>query len=207
VYEGKITLAPDGSAKLQIEQRFIGKYAMAVRSAFAQLPEAQLRDVIESKLLGRALRGARLTKHRIEHLADFDAPFVLHMQAEMSAFAQANGKDLAISPPFSPRISQLATLPTRQTPLLVGEATYQEVRLRISLPAGATLADALAPTTVRDGNRSVKVNDRVEKNVLILDRTLDIPAGRVQPAQYAAFLDFARKSDAVLSRDVRIRVR
>jgi hypothetical protein len=163
--------------------------------------------VIESKLLGRALRGARLTKHSIEHMGDYDAPFILHMQAEMSAFAQASGKDLAISPPFSPRVSQLATLPARQTPLLVGEATYQEVRLKISLPSGATLPDQLSPTTVRDGDRSVKVNDRLEKNVLILDRTLDIPAGRVQPGQYASFLDFARKSDAVLSRDVRVRVR
>ncbi len=207
IYEGSITMGADGSAKLAIEQRFTGKYAMAVRSAFSQLPEAQLRDVIESKLLGRALRGARLTKHRIEHLDDLDEPFVLHMQAEMSGFAQSSPGELAISPPFSPRVSQLATLPARQTPLLIGEATYQEVRLRITLPKNATLANSLAPSSVHDADRSVKVNDRLEGNVLILDRTLDIPAGRVQPAAYPAFLEFARKSDAILARDVRVRVR
>ena len=128
------------------------------------------------------------------------------MRAEMVGFAQPSGSDLAISPPFAPRIAQLATLPTRQTPLLIGEATHQEVRLRIVLPKGATLADVIATTTLKEGEYSVRIGDRIEADALVLDRTLHIPAGRVQPDAYAAFLEFARRADAALGRDVRVRL-
>lgn len=205
-YEGKVELAADGSAKLDLVQRFTGKYAMAVRSAFMQLPEAQLRDVVESKLLGRALRGARLVKHELAHLDDLDQPLLLKMKAEMPGFAQQSGADLAISPPFSPRVAQLATLPVRQTPLLIGEATHQEVRLEIALPKGAALRDVLAGSTLKDGDRSVKISDRLEGETLVLERVLDIPAGRVRPDDYPSFLEFARRADAALGRDVRLRV-
>ena len=205
-YEGSVELAPDGSAKLDLTQRFTGKYAMAVRSAFMQLPESQLRDLVESKLLGRALRGARLIKHEIAHLDDLDQPLLLKMRAEMAGFAQQTSGELAISPPFSPRVAQLAALPARQTPLMIGEATHQEVRLRVQLPKGAALRDVLAGSTIKDGDRSVKVADRLEGDAIVLDRVLDIPAGRVKPEAYPAFLDLARRADAALGRDVRVRV-
>lgn len=205
-YEGSVELAADGSAKLDLTQRFTGKYAMAVRSAFMQLPEAQLRDLVESKLLGRALRGARLIKHELAQLDDLDLPLLLKMKAEMPGFAQTSGGDLAISPPFSPRVAQLATLPVRQTPLLIGEATHQEVRLKISLPKGAALRDVLAGSTIKDGDRAVKISDRLDGDTLVLERVLDIPAGRVKPDAYPSFLEFARRADAALSRDVRVRL-
>jgi len=206
VYEGDVVLAADGSAKLDLVQRFTGKYAMAVRSAVMQLPEAQLRDLVESKLLGRALRGARLIKHELANLDDLDEPLLLKMKAEMPGFAQASGGDLSIAPPFAPRVAALAALPARQTPLLIGEATHQEVRIKVALPKGASLRDVLAGSTLKDGDRSVKIADRLEGETLILDRALDIPAGRVKPDAYPSFLEFARRVDAALGRDVRVRV-
>ena len=205
-YEGTVDLAADGSAKLDLVQSFSGKYAMAVRSAFIQLPESQLRDLVESKLLARALRGARLLSHEITHLDDLDHPLLLKMKAEMPGFAQSVGGDLSISPPFSPRVAQLATLPARQTPLMIGEATHQEIRLRIQPPKGAAPRGVLAGVTIKDADRSVTIADRLDGSVLLLDRVLDIPAGRVTPEAYPAFLDFARRADAALGRDVRLRL-
>ena len=134
MYEGTAKLAKDGSAKIELSQVFYGKYAMALRSVLSQLPEGRLHDVLESRLLGRALRGARLDHYSIEHRDDLDAPLAIHMQATMSGFAQPSGGSLVLSPPFAPRVSQLTTLPARQTPLLIGDATHQEVRLTIQLP-------------------------------------------------------------------------
>jgi tetratricopeptide (TPR) repeat protein len=205
-YEGKVALGRDGSAKLQLVQRFAGKYAMAVRAAFSQLPDAQLRDVIESKLLGRALRGARLVDYRLEHLDDLDEPLLLHMRAEMNGFAQNNGGELAIPPPFSPRVAQLAALPTRQTPLLIAEATHQTVQIEITLPDGAALASVIAPSTLKDGDRTVSIEDHLQGKALVLKRTLDIPAGRIQPDAYPSFLDFARRADAAMAREIRIKL-
>ena len=202
IYEGTFKVARDGSARIDLVQRFYGKYAMAVRSAVAQLSEGQLRDLVESRLLGRSLRGARLMKYEVEARDDLDKPLVLHMIADMSNFAPPNGAELLVAPPFSPHVSQLATLPKRQTPLLIGETTHQEVRLRLELPAGASVAGA-DKATVKDGNKLIRVNDRMEGSTLILDRVIDIPAGRVQPgAEYKALLAFIRRSDELLEREI-----
>jgi tetratricopeptide (TPR) repeat protein len=211
VYEAGGELLPDGAAKLQLTQGFHGKFAVALRGAIAQLPEQQLRDVIESRLLGRALRGARLVSHTLRHRDDLDSPLLIETRVEVSAFAQPSGGVLVFSPPFAPRISQLATLPARHTPLLIGEATHQEVRLRITLPKGAEVVSGVVPAEHTDGDRRVTIADRVEtakdgKKVLILDRTIDVPAGRIQPAEYPKFLAFARRADDALAASVRIRL-
>jgi hypothetical protein len=147
----------------------------------------------------------------LRHRDDLDSPLLIETRVEVSAFAQPSGGVLVLSPPFAPRISQLATLPARHTPLLIGEATHQEVRLRITLPKGAEVESGVVPAEHTDGDRRVTIADRVEtakdgKKVLILDRTIDVPAGRIQPAEYPKFLAFARRADDALAASVRIRL-
>jgi hypothetical protein len=81
------------------------------------------------------------------------------------------------------------------------------------LPKGAKVDGALAPKqqaldtcTTKDCNAdatklSYTVSDRVEGSVLHIDRALDIPAGRIQPADYPAFVEFGRAADDALHRD------
>ena len=70
------------------------------------------------------------------------------------------------------------------------------------LPDGARVATALTPFDASDGGRVVSVRDRVEPGALVFDRSVDIPAGRVQPEAYGVFQAFARKGDAATHRDV-----
>ena len=203
-YEGDVTLAADGSAKLELVQKFYGKYAMALRTALAELPEGQLHDVIESRLLGRDLRGAKLISFKLEQLDDLDAPLALRMSAEMANFAQQTAGDLVIGPPFTLRISQLTALPARQTPLLIGDATRREVTLRIKLPPGYRVRDRVGGAKVQDGDRRVTVSDAAKDGVLTLSRLVDLPAGRVRPADYPRFVEFARRADDVQSASVRL---
>ena len=114
---------------------------------------------------------------------------------------------LLISPPFGPHISQLAALPQRQTPLLMVEATHREINLRIILPPGAALASDVTPLTIADGDRSVQVADNVKSGELSLVRTVNLPAGRVQPKDYPRFLNFARHADEALYQSVRVRLK
>jgi cellulose synthase operon protein C len=206
-YEGTVELSSDGSARVELVQKFEGKYAMALRDAVAQLPEPQLRDVIESKLLGRALRGARLLHYFVENRDDLDKPLLIRSSVEVGGFAQPSDGSLVLSPPFTPRISQLATLPARQTPLLLTDATHQEVELRIALPKGARVDGPLAASKIADGDRTVVVSDQEKQGSLVLERTLDLPAGRVQPDAYSKFVEFTRRADDALSANIRIRLR
>ncbi|HEV8245259.1 MAG TPA: hypothetical protein VGP93_05805, partial [Polyangiaceae bacterium] len=205
--DGSVKLAPDGSAELNLAQAFRGKYAIALRNVVAQFNDQQLRDAIESQLLGRSLRGAQLVSHKVEGVDDPDAPIVIRTRSTMRTFAQTVGSSLLIQPPFTSRITQYASLPTRQTPLLLVEPTQQSVHLEIVLPPGAQLQSTLAARRVEDGERKVIVDDKSQGNKLTLSRQVVIPSGRIQPDQYPRFLDFARRADDALLSSVRIRTR
>ena len=126
------------------------------------------------------------------------------MKIEHTTFARPRGGELALSPPFQMNLLSLAALPSRETPLYLSEQLSNRtvVDLRIKLPAGARVTTELAPWSADDDGRKVTVNDRIDKGVLVLDRVVDIPAGRIQPDRYPAFQGFARRADAALRRDV-----
>ncbi|HOU90696.1 MAG TPA: hypothetical protein PLU22_06595, partial [Polyangiaceae bacterium] len=205
-YEGEAVLATSGSAKLALAEHFVGRHAMAARNDLAELAERRIPDVLQA-LVAQDLRGARLDDHAIENLDELDAPVTLRLEIAVPALAEPEGGKLVLAPPFAVRVNQLATLPTRQTPLLIATATYRRVRLRIELPPGAVVESTLDRRVVTDGDRRVVVADRVERNVLVLDRTVDLPAGRVQPDEYAAFVAFARRADEAQTAAIRIRLR
>jgi len=203
-HDGEAVVSADGSATLELEQHFEGKFAIGLRSALETLPDARLKDTIESRLLPQTLPGARLVKLEVKNIADLDNPLTLAMKIELSNFARPRGGELVISPPFQVNVANLAALPSRETPLYLSEqiATRTEVRLRVKLPQGAKLQTDLKPWSDKNDGRSVSVDDRIEKGTLVLDRVVDIPAGRVQTDAYGAFQAFARRADAALHREI-----
>ena len=203
-YEGTVELREDGSATLKLEERFEGKFAIMLRGALENLPDAQRDEAIETKLIGQALPGARLRALDVQHLGDLDVPLVLAMDLEMNDFAVAREGELVISPPFALNLGPLAALPTRETPLYVAEQSSisSTVKLVVKLPKGARLASELVSTSTRDGDRTATVKDRFESETLIFDRSIIIPAGRVQPEAYATFQTFVRDAETALHRDV-----
>ncbi len=206
VYEGSGEIHGDGTAAIELAQTFVGQAAMGLRAGLEQLPPAQLHDAIEGKLLAQAIPGARLGKVSVENQADLDQPIVMRMSVEVSDFTRRRGSDLVLAPPFPIRISQIARLPHRQTPLLLGEPTYARVRLSFKLPAGAKITSRLSPVEIKNDDRKVVVHDRQEGQTLVLERTIDIPAGRIEPSGYSNLQTFARQADEATMRDIVISV-
>ncbi|MES1185101.1 MAG: hypothetical protein ABUL60_14910 [Myxococcales bacterium] len=205
-YTGDVKLLATGAADVTLTLSFTGKYATGLRNALSQMPEDQLRDVLESRLLGRELRGIQLSQYKVEHFDDLDSPLLIHVQGHVQGFAERSSGALVVSPPFGVRLSQLAVLPTRQTPLLLVDATHQRIKLKLDLPAGAKLEQLAQPRTVKDGERLVTVRDAQQGNSLVLDREIELPAGRVQPGAYGQFQEFARQADEALFHSVRVRL-
>jgi hypothetical protein len=162
--------------------------------------------VLESRLLGRELRGIQLSQYRVDHFDDLDSPLLIQVQGHVQSFAERSSGALIVSPPFGARLSQLAVLPARQTPLLLVDATHQRVKLKLDLPPGSTLEQLSPPRAVKDGERQVTVRDSQQGGALLLDREIDMPAGRVQPNAYGQFQEFARQADEALFHSVRVRL-
>jgi hypothetical protein len=126
------------------------------------------------------------------------------MKLEMSTFARPNGDELLISPPFPMNLGSFTSLPSRETPLYISEqaATRVTLKFAITLPPGARAATAIEPFAAEDGGRSAKLSDRSGPGTITFERIVDLPAGRVQPGDYAKFQDFARKVESALRRDI-----
>jgi tetratricopeptide (TPR) repeat protein len=200
-FAGDLDLAADGTAELTLVQTFRGKPGVQLRKGLAELPENRLHDVLEAQLLGRSLHGARLKNFRILRAADAEAPLSIEMHATVPAFAQLQHGMLVISPPYVLQLSQLSTLSSRQTPLLIMETTRQRVTLRIRLPKGAKVAKPNDIELEQDG-RKVVVADHLQDDRLILEREVVVPAGRIQPDAYANLVEFARAADDAQSQDI-----
>jgi hypothetical protein len=204
-FSGKGQLEADGGLAFELVEEFSGKLAISLRRGLSQVSEHELHDVLETNLLAQTLRGGSLVRYAIDHRDDLDAPLVIRMTVKVARFAQKTDKTLVFTPPLSPNLGRLATLPSRQTPLLIGETLHRRIEVDIQLPKGATM-EGLAPRTVEDGGHRVAIADVVKNGVLHVDRTIDIPAGRIQPEGYPQFSRFARQADDALSRAVQVRL-
>lgn len=202
VYRGQVKLRADGSADIELDQQFFGRMGVGMRRNLQQIPDEQLAPAVESKLLARALPGARLRKLEVLDREDLDKPVTFHMQVELSNFAHRRGNSLVIKPPLMMRIGTFATLEARQTPLLLVEATHSEVQLSIQLPKGSTFAHLPEPTNLQDGDRTLTIRDRVEGEILYLSRKMDLPAGRIPVASYGTFRAFTQSVDDATSREI-----
>lgn len=204
-FSGTAKLDATGALTIDLVEEFSGRLAIQLRRGLSQVSEQQLHDVIESQLLAQTLRGGSLTSYQILRRDDLDAPLVVQMTVKVARFAQQNGKSLVISPPLGPDLGRMAALPARQTPLLIGEALRRRIDIGIELPKGATVS-GLAPGVIGSGGRRVAIEDSLQGNVLRLKRSIDIPAGRVQPTDYPEFARFAHQADDALSGALVVRV-
>ncbi len=207
VYDGKAELRADGSAVLELDQRFLGRVGIGIRDSVDQLPEEQLRAAVESKLLQRALPGGRLVSLAVLDKDDLDKPVTFRMKVELSDFARRRGDGLALRPPLTMKIGPLAALERRETPMILPEATHTEVRLTVKLPSGASVVEPPRPVELRDGDRVVRIGDAASDGSLRIERVIDLPAGRVQPEEYGAFRRFSLAVDEATAREILVHLR
>jgi len=203
VFDGHATLRADGTASVELAQRFEGKAGIGIRNVLDKVPGTQLHDFLESALVARSLPGAHLKDFTIEHKDDPSAPLILHLKAEVPELARKTSGGLVIASVFPMNLTDLASLAERQTPLLIQLAFHVEVHFEIAVPDSLQLPTGLAPVEARDGERTIRVHDSVRGHSLVLDRVVDIPAGRVQPgAEYARYLRFIHDGDNLVQREL-----
>jgi hypothetical protein len=206
MFEGKAALRLDGGATVSLTQTFEGKAGIGIRNVLDKVAGAQLHDFLESALVSRSLPGAHLKEFAIEHKEDPSAPLVLKVEADVPQLARPSSAGLVVAPLFPMNLGELASLTERQTPLLLQAAFHVEVRFEILVPEGLSAPPSPAPEDVRDGERVIAVHDSVRGHSLVLDRMVDIPAGRVQPgAEYARYLRFIRDGDNLVQRELVLR--
>jgi tetratricopeptide (TPR) repeat protein len=201
--EGRAVMKEDGSANVDIAQSYVGRMGIGLRAVFDRVPESKRNEFVETRLLSANLPGARLRELKIENAEDLSAPLVLRIKAEIPQIARPVGSKVVLKALFPVNIAQVASLATRQTPLLLASSSHVEVKFQIVPPESYRLPATIPGGELHDGDRSVSVKDAVEGRSITLRRIVDIPAGRVQPgAEYAKFVAFTQQADQLLEKEI-----
>ncbi len=201
-YEGRGVLDKKGTLSLNLRIIFSGSYAASLRNGLAQIPETQLSNIIESRLLGQHLQGARLEEYKILHQENLDKNLVISVKTQVPQFATPSEVGLLLSPPFMPHLSSLTTLSQRATPLLIANERSQGIELTITLPEG--MKAQVFQTSGVAKHSSFNVSDYAEGNVLHLVRDVVTQAGRVSVSEYPDLQKYTTSADAALSQAIRL---
>jgi hypothetical protein len=204
-YGGRADVRQDGSASLALNVTFQGGRAIAWRGALEQVAQARLYDFVEREVIAPSFDGGHVREVKIDAADEPDQPLVMHLRVDVPELAKPSSTGLSLHPPFSPSLSQLATLPVRRSPMLRRASWRTAVRMQVVLPDAMKLPARLPHAEYSNGRASVRVRDSVSGHAIDFEREIDLPAGRVEPGhEYAAWQAFVRDADTVLTRDVAI---
>jgi hypothetical protein len=205
---GTIDLAADGSAIIKVTQEYHDRWAFQLRKWLSEVSDARRAEEVEARLLGLALPGARVKDLDVENLDDIDAPMRLELAIEAPGLARLGESELILELPFLGSLGRLVRLPTRQTPLYIGErlATRTRIEFTVRLPPGAEVISAGDDVAIEDGRITVITRTKKVKGGIHVVRELILPAGRIQPADYADFRARVLEADEALTAPIRIRM-
>ncbi len=202
-YEGRADVHDDGSAAFDLTLTFSGNRAIAWRNALDQIPQGKLYDFVERELVAPSFDGGHVRDMKVDDADALDQPLVMHVHIDVPLLAKPGGTGFTLRPPFAPNLAQLATLPERHTPLLRRASWHAEIRIQVVLPESIRMPSSLPQGEARDGDAFVVVKDAVNGHALDFDRSISLPAGRVQPGEeYTKLQVFSRAADALVARDV-----
>ncbi len=199
----RITLAADGRATVEGEDRYHGAAGAAAKAAVERLDASERRQVVEA-MLARTFRGASLAAAEMLGEEDARAPFTVRWRGTVPGLARtANGGlllDAAIVPArLGARFVKVAA---RTTPLVVELGEIVDARIEIVAPEG--FAPEPAPAGAADGEYGTFASTEVaQARTLVREERLVLRRARVAPERYADFASFAATVDHLQERPAR----
>lgn len=198
VVQGSLEIDDDGSARASLELRFRDRPAMAFRAVRARTDDSEWRRFVEQGLLAASFPSWHTEFLETEGAKDREGDLVVRVRGSAPFWLDARGSRRS---PFTINLRPYVALESRQTPLLLETPTGVHVVLRVR---GAREARPKAPSAARAvalSNGVFRVDDHLEGDTLILDRTSFVAPERVSPDAYPAWASTLREGLALVERE------
>ncbi len=202
----EVSLAKNGAATVHVHETLRGAQAIGWRNELDEVPEAQLNDRFEESYVARILPGAALKKLKIEGREQPDQPLVLDFEFTVDQLGNRVGDEQRIGGLFLSALSpSLARQAARSVTQLVAISLATEVRLHMTLPAGARVVSMPAPAHLEHGGlASFNASAKQEEGAVSVSRALRMPVLRVTPEAYGKFSSFCRAVDLAEAAEISI---
>jgi tetratricopeptide (TPR) repeat protein len=202
-----LALAEDGTLEGSGHERISTSQAAQYRRLLTSLSPAQRQQILQAGL-GNYFSGALLLEHKIKGLSDPDQPLVLEYSLKVPRFARRRGNTLVIQDGFYPYrlAASLIAKPERKLPLLLGDETRTDSHISLTLPKGAR-ARLSKPVYLQAPLSTFSLAVSQKGDRLIIEKALQVKAGRVPPKDYPAFRDFCQQVDRKDTEEIVIELR
>jgi hypothetical protein len=196
----RITLAADGGATVEGEDRYLGAAAAAAKAGVERLDAAERRQVIEA-MLARTFPGIALATADMLGEGDAAAPFAVRWRGNVPGLARAaNGTLVLDAPVFPARLgARFVQVAARTTPLVLAVGEVVEARVETVAPDGFAPMPADAASVDGAFGRFAST-ERADGPALVHEEQLVLLRGRVAPEHYAEFARFASSVDRLQER-------
>jgi len=193
-------LLPDGGGDGDGAGAALGLARARVARGAGAAAEDKVRKELEQRSLGFFFPGASLTALRYGPLEDDEAPLVVEYSFQAPRLARrragAGGAELVLPAPYPALLGKrYVGVPRRRSPLLLTYVVPMVLEAQVQLPPGSGQVQAGPPVALSSFGRFAQ---RVEAGggKLQLRAEFAMPTRRVEPAEYADFVAYARRVDS-----------
>jgi hypothetical protein len=195
---GTVDIDDDGTARASLELRFRERPAMAFRGVRARTDDAEWRRFLEQGLLATSFPSWHTESLETEGLAEREADLVVRVRGTAPFWLDGRGSRRC---PFTINLRPYVALESRQTPLILETPTGVHLVLRVR---GTSLAKPRAPGAPRAVTMvggTFRVDDRLDGDTLVIDRTSAMAPQRVPADAYPAWAATLREGLALVERE------
>ena len=206
----QLTLATDGTATGEIEEEFHGREAVRWRALLARTPEDERMGMFEEDYVADVLPGAEVTELEIQNESTLGEALIVTYRISSLRLGEspAEGTLRLLLPYQSELASGFASLPSRQTALVIHAPQDETISFEIRLPDGAT-AQLPPPVQAIDPRGEYRLTAPAEQppGTILLERHISLHPGRVEPSRYATWSSFCRTVDRSEQQPITVRLR
>lgn len=200
----QLALSSDGSGRAVVEERLRGYAATGAREAVRSMDAANRERQFEA-YVGRMVAGASLEALDVSGVEDREADMVLRYTFRAPNMATPTGTQLAFEGLFQAEASRVyADTRERSVAMWNGDPVRATLDLTVTLPTGARVEELPPNAEGRAPGLGWSVRSERTREGFHLTRRVEIPTGRVTPADYGAFAEQARALDTADTRRVTI---
>lgn len=200
----QLALSSDGSGRAVVEERLRGYAATGAREAVRSMDAANRERQFEA-YVGRMVAGASLETFDVTGVEDREADMVLRYTFRAPNMATPSGAQLAFEGLFQAEASRVyADTRERSVPMWNGDPVRATLDLTVTLPAGARVEELPPDAEGRATGIGWSIRSERTRDGFHLARRVEIPTGRVTPADYGPFAEQARALDTADTRRITI---
>jgi len=194
--DAELVLEADGRVTGNLTLTLRGVLSGIVRRVMSEIPPDR-KDTAYRSFVGNYFAGAQVISAKVDGLEETEGAVTLTFAFTGGGFARRLPAGFAV-PVVAQKLdllSEYASLPSRQYPLLLDAQEFRRDRVRVRIPEGLRVTGLPSPTERDSGYGRYGLSATVDGDRLLLERTVAIPPRRVEVAEYPDLRRFLQEID------------